>query len=204
MKASTIILTCVCGSILLTGCAIKPLGFFQVDPYFKPLETKINRPLNIVLLEGVADNLIVDCIGIKEMKVTAFRRSVEESMRSSLENVFLSVNFMNARPDTGLTLVVYRIKPFWKINSQASSASGFGEYTYSTTTSLVSAAFQFETSLFIDNHKIRNADATVYSEEQMYDKTQAHPVFKKGLQQVCETINKEIFQDEVIVKISEY
>jgi hypothetical protein len=53
----------------------------------------------------------------------------------------------------------------------------------------------------MDKNKIRNADATIYSEDQMSDRKQAHAVFKNGLTKACETINKEIFQDEVIAKI---
>ena len=99
-------------------------------------------------------------------------------------------------------MVICRIKPFWKINGQSSSAYGTDGITVSTTESLISAAFQFESSLFLNGEKLQDADLTVYSDDQMSTAGQAHQVFKSGLTKMCETINREIFTDEVIDRIA--
>lgn len=121
-----------------------------------------------------------------------------------MEKNFEVINIADSKPEEGLSLVIYRVKPFWKINSQSSSAYGSGRNTYETTTSLVSAAFQFETTLFLNNVKLKSADLTVYSDDQMSYVFEAHPVFKSGLVKTCETIGKEIFIDEVIEQINNH
>ena len=202
MKAPTlasIVILCT-----VSGCGIPKLNYFQVDPYAKPFHRKVEVPLNIVLMEDVRDSLEVESEGVRKMTVTQFRRSVAASLKNTLGQNFETVTIVNEQPNTGLNLVVYRIRPFWKINGQSSSAYGTGGTTISTTESFISAAFQFESSLFLNNEKLQNADLTVYSDDQMSTAVEAHPVFKSGLIKACETINREIFTDEVINRIAAY
>jgi hypothetical protein len=187
---------------IVSGCGIQKLSYFQVDPYAKPFHRNVKIPLNIVLLEDVRDSLIVGSEQVKKMTVTEFRRSVAASLKNTLGENFENVMILNEQPDTGLNLVVYRMRPFWKINGQSSSAYGTDGTTISTDKSFISAAFQFESSLFLANEKLQNSDLTVYSDDQMSTIGQAHPVFKSGLIKACETISREIFTDEVIAKLA--
>lgn len=175
-----------------------------MDPYAKPFHKKVDVPLNIVFMEDVKDSVIVESEGVKKMTVTEFQRSVAASLKNTLRENFENATIMREKPDTGLSLVIYRIKPFWKINGQSSSAYGTDGTTVSTTESLISAAFQFESSLFFNGEKLQDADLTVYSDDQMSSVSQAHQVFKSGLTKMCETINREIFTDEVIDSIAAF
>jgi len=189
-------------SISLYGCSIQELSYFQVEPYAKPFVAKISEPLNIVLLADVMDTIIVEGEGVKKMTVTDFRKSFGESLKNTLNRNFEVVNILNSRPETGLSLVIYRVRPFWKLNSQSSSSYGTGGNVNSITTSLIGAAFQFESTLFLDEEKNQSADMTIFSDDQMSTVYQAHAVFKSGLIKTCETINKEIFTDDVVKKIN--
>jgi hypothetical protein len=192
--------------IILSGCAftpIKQLSYFQVEPYAKPFIQEIKTPLNLVLLDDVKDILIVEGDGAKKMTVTDFRRTFGESFKNTLEKNFKTVNLMDNKPEEGLSLVIYRVKPFWRLNSQTSSTIGAGGIVTSQEIPLYSVAFRFETSLIYNNEKLQNADLTVYSDEQMSYVKQAHSSFKSGLINTCETINKEIFNDEVLAKLND-
>lgn len=70
--------------IVLSGCAIKQLGYFQVEPYSKPFTNKIDTPISIVLMDDLKNNLTVEGVGVKEMPVTEFRRSFGESMKKNV------------------------------------------------------------------------------------------------------------------------
>ena len=198
-KLNTLILIAV--SFFFSGCGRLPtLTYFQVDPYAKPFHKSVEVPLTIVLLEDVKDSLAVGTDGM--LTVTEFRKSVAASLKLTVKENFESAIIMNTKPDTGLSLVIYRIKPFWKLNGVSSSAYGTDGTTVSTSEPYISAAFQFESSLFLDGEKLQGADLTVYSDEQMSTVGQAHHVFKSGLLKMCETINREIFTDEVINRIA--
>lgn len=189
--------------IALSGCStIKQLSYFEVEPYAKPLEKKIEIPVTIVLMEDVKDSFTVQGVGVKQMTVTNFRRSLAESLDNTIGRNFENVIFTDTRPDKGLYLVIYRVRPFWKINSTSSYTTGTGEHIYSTSKALVAAAFQYETSLFYNDEKIQDSDLTIFSDDQMSVVRQAHPVFKSGITKLCETINRDVFTDEVIAKIT--
>ena len=189
---------------LLTGCAMPKLSYFEVDPYAKPFDKGITVPIHVVLMDEVKDSVIVEGEGIKKMTVTEFRSSFSESIKKTLDANFEVINITDAKPQEGLSLVIYRVRPFWKINSQSYSSFGSDGNTYSTVNALVSAAFQFESSLFLNDEKIGSADMIVFSDDQLSTVQQAHPVFKNGLIKTCETINKEIFKDEIVARINDY
>ncbi|MEX1239537.1 MAG: hypothetical protein WEB30_07465 [Cyclobacteriaceae bacterium] len=184
--------------VFLQSCAIRPLTYFEIEPFIKPSRALIHEPLNLVLLEDVRDSFAVEGEGVKRMKVTEFRRSLAASMENALRDNFDVISLSETKPDSGLSLVIYRVKPFWKINSRMSSPSAIGGAVYYSTSSMISAGFRFESALFFDNKKIRDADGTVYSDDQMSVISQAHQVFKDGLTRACEAINLELFRDEQI------
>ena len=191
---------------VFSACGVQELklGYFQVEPYAKPFDRKVRVPLNIVLMEEVKDSVVVQGEGIRKMTVTEFRRSAAASLINTLGKNFENITILVTKPDTGLNLVIYRIRPFWKFNGRSSSSHGTGGYTYSTSRSFISAAFQFESSLFFNDEKLQNADLTIYSDDQMSTRSHAYPVFKRGLIKMCETMNREIFTDEVTKRINDH
>jgi len=183
---------------LLTACtvSIQQLAYFQVEPYAKPFTAKLDIPLNIVFMKDVEDNPVVKGEGVKEMYVTNFRQSLGASLKNTFEKNFEEIAVLDSLPEEGLTYVIYRIRPFWKMNSQSTYA--YGSEGRTATRSFISAAFQFESSLILNGERIESADFTVYSDDQMSSVRQAHVVFKSGLLKTCETMNREIFNDEIV------
>ncbi len=192
--------------LLLSSCflyTVPTLGYFEVDAYSKPLTKKISTPINLVLMEDVKDSLIVEGEGLQNLNVVDFRTTFGEEMLDLLEKKFENVNLVDNKPDVGLSLVVYRVKPFWKTNSRLPTSYVRDGKTYYRTTSYSSAAFQYESTLFMGNEALKSADSTIYSSDEAMAISQFHPVFKNGFISVCENINKEIFKDHIIEKLQQ-
>ena len=202
MKLFRLALIVILISIFM-GCGIPQLHYFQVNPYAKPFPSTIKTPLYIVLMEEVKDEWVVSTPGIRSMKVSDFRKSFGESLQNTMEKNFENIKIVDEKPSSGLSLVIYRLRPYWTINSRSTSSYEKDGSTHHSSSSLVSAAFQFESSLFLDQQLINTADLTVYSEDQMMNRSHAHPVFMSGMTKTCERINKEIFTPETIQKIRE-
>ncbi|MDZ7607476.1 MAG: hypothetical protein U5K79_18235 [Cyclobacteriaceae bacterium] len=136
---------------ILSGCyPIKQLSYFQVEPFAKPFIQKIKTPLNIVLLEDVKGTVVVEGDGAKKMTVTDFRKSFGESLKSTMEKNFEVVNLTDSNLEPGLSLVIYRVRPFWRLNSQSSRTIGASGIVTSSNVPLYSVAFQFETTLMLN------------------------------------------------------
>ncbi len=178
------------------------LGYFEVDAYSKPLTKKITTPINLVLMEDVKDTILVG-EGLLELKVVEFRRTFGDEMLDLLGNKFDNVILTDKKPQEGLSLVIYRVKPYWKANSRIKDNYEINGKTYDRTITYSSAAFEYESTLFMGEEMLQSADSTIYSNDELISISQAHPVFKNGFISVCENINKEIFKDYIIEKLQQ-
>jgi hypothetical protein len=97
--------------------------------------------------------------------------------------------------------VIYRIRPYWKFCGASDNVFYTDGIPYTASTSYLTAAFQYESSLFFNNEKIKNGDNQVFSEGCTSSIKQVHSIFKNGLKVFSESINREIFPDEVIEQI---
>lgn len=184
--------------LFYSSCGIRPLGYFSVDPYAKPIGKKVSEPFHIILGENVENDFLVTGEGFKEMNVTNFRYSVRQSLINTFEENFENIIFADYPPDKGLALVIYRIRPYWKFCGASDYVYQADGIPYTLNTSYLSAAFQYESSLFLNNEKIRNGDNQAFSEGCTSRIRQVHSVFKNGLKVFSESINRDIFPDEVI------
>ena len=184
-------------TLLLGSCVIPPLHYFELTPFAKPLSMPTDQPVTLVLGEDVPDLLVLDVDALFDMEVTEFRKSLTSSLINGLEENFDVINVAESLPDSGLSLVIYRVKPFWKIVSRPASDDWTELDLTTSSRTLRSAAFRFESSLFLNGRKLRDADETVYSDHQMSSSYDAHPVFKDGLTKACEYILRELFKDDV-------
>jgi hypothetical protein len=66
--------------IFYASCSIKPLGYFSVEPYAKPMEKTISEPFYIVLGDYVKNDFVVSGEGFKKMSISNFRYSVRQSL----------------------------------------------------------------------------------------------------------------------------
>jgi len=186
--------------LFLSGCSrnLKPIGYFTVDSYAKPIETKIQEPLTIVLPADIQDTVIVSGQNIKELKVTDFRKTVRDNLQATLTKNFSTVHFKEQKQATGLTLLIYRIRPYWGLKGASTSVYGTDGTTFSFPVKFITANFQYDVTLYQNGVKITSADGESVSEEAFSDKSEIPAVFKNGLKVMCESINKKLLTDDTV------
>ena len=183
---------------MMLGCVrTKHLGFFSIDPFAKPFDKPVDEPLNIVLMDEVKDQFLVEGNGAGKLNVDNFRRSVQDALQKTFSKNFKTINFSEQKSEKGLALVVYRIKPYWKLGALASDVINTAGVPVSVSSSSYSIVFQFDTSLYRNNKKINNADYQSVSTE-MTEGRYSQRVFQDGLRVACETLNKMIFTDTIV------
>ena len=198
MKTKVLLIPIMC--LILSGCSrkLKPIGYFTVDSYAKPLEVKIPEPLTVILPRDIKDTIIVAGQSIKELRVTDFRKTVTNNLFATLSKNFNSVDFKNQKQATGLTLVIYRIRPYWGLKGASTAVYGTNGTTFSSPVKFITANFQYDLMLYRDGVKITSADGESVSEESFSNKYEIHDVFKNGLKVMCESINKKVLTDETV------
>ena len=120
MKASLIFFIIVA---LFTGCMPLPVGFFEVNGYIRPFEESFNDKITFVFEEGVQDDFI-----ISRMKVSQFRESLKLSLYYTFVNSFREVKFSDKIDSTGLTVVLYRVRPGFEVKSALANTYGGEDY----------------------------------------------------------------------------
>ncbi|PSR57068.1 hypothetical protein AHMF7605_28090 [Adhaeribacter arboris] len=186
--------------LFLSGCSrnLKPMGYFTVDTYAKPIEGKIQEPLTIVLPTDIKDTVMVSGQSIKALRVISFRKTVTNNLHATLSKNFTTVDFKDQKQATGLTLVIYRIRPYWGLKGASTSVYGTSGTTFSSPVKFITANFQYDLTLYRNGVKIISADGESVSEEAFSEKFEIHDVFKNGLKVMCESINKKVLTDETI------
>lgn len=188
--------------LLLYSChGTQKIKYLQTNPFVKPLKSKVNMPLNIVLLEEVRDSFIMKN-SLRKVKVTEFRKTIADGLIRTLQKNVFTVHVKEQVGDTGLWLVIYRIKPFWRTDSQSSSTYTVQDVPLTSNYYTLSALFQFESTLFLNAEKLTDIDILAASNTQMHSIKQAEEVFKDGLTNLCEATNKELFKHEIFQKMN--
>jgi len=179
-------------SCLFTSCAIQDLGYFYVDPFAKPFPSKAGEPIYLILEPTVEDEIFVQGPRILPMEVTHFRKSLVSAFENTLKKNFDEVIVQSERPEEGLSLVIYRVKPYWKLATTADAGwdGTINDPIYTT-------AFQYESSLIRDDSILESADGKYYSDIQFHLNRAAHHAFKAGTTELCEQIHQKLFTDEV-------
>lgn len=132
------------------------------------------------------------------MRVTDFRKTVKSNLKEILGKNFTTVDFKEQKQDKGLTLVIYRIRPYWGLKGASTAVYGTGGDTFSAPLKFITANFQYDLTLYRNGIKITSADGESVSEEAFLSKSEVHEVFKNGLKVMCESINKKILTDEIV------
>lgn len=190
--------------LLLSGCSrkLRPLGYFAVDSYAKPIEVKIQEPLTIVLQKEIKDTVIVSGQSIKNLRVTDFRKIITSNLHTTLSKNFTTVTFGDQKQNQGLTLVIYRIRPYWALKGASNSVYGTDGTTFSSPVEYITANFQYDLTLYRNGVKMVSADGESASEDAFSSVGEVHQVFKNGLRVMCESINRKLLTDETISSLT--
>ncbi len=205
MKKTLILFVTFTALLSLTTCAAyipSKLGYFELDPYARPFDQKIRQPLYLLLGPEVKDSVSLKEFGMMTVTATEYRRTVGKSLVATLTDNFEVVSQVDSRPDSGLVLEIYRIRPHWKINASTTEVTGADSSLSSSTTRFIAACFQVESSLFLAGKPIQRVDRLFCGENQTSQFFQAIQMFKDGLLTTCEELNKEVFTQAMVDEIA--
>jgi hypothetical protein len=188
--------------LLLYSCNVpQKIRYVQTSPFVKPLKSKLSVPLHIVLLEEVKDSFVMES-SFRKIKVTEFRKTIADGLLKTLQRNISTVQLKDHFADTGLWLVIYRIKPFWRTDSHSTRTSTVENVTSTTDLYALTSIFQFESSLFLNSEKLTEVDIIASSNTQMHSSKQAEEVFKDGLTNLCEATYKELLKHEIFQEMN--
>jgi len=187
MKSKLLILIIV----VLTECVphykTSTIGYCSIDPYAKEQLKKINKELCIYLSPSVKDSVKLEHYALN-MIVKDFRRTVGDGLTKVFYNNFHKVRIVNSIENDNLTLVVYRVRPFWAVGGTNKESQ-------------ISAAFEYETSLILKGEKLGSSDGKSYSDKKIQNYYVRQEVFEDGLRVMIENIEKGTLTDVTVKKL---
>ncbi len=180
----------------LAACAPRPVALFDTETYTKPYETKFEDTLTIVLDEAIPDHFFVQDVGLRKMEVSDFRKSLRLSLFYTFENSFREVRFSETPAPNGLTLQLFRIRPFWKLENIDSDVYVVENVSVNTNTYYLSSLIRYDGALYRNGKKVSILDEEVVGEKIVNDKRQWNEAFKDGVKEMCEDLYKSLAEDQ--------
>ena len=134
----------------LTACFPgRPLGYFEVDPYTRNLNTYQDEAITIVVDPTILEAHLVDKSPNKYRHFTQFRTTLLNNWQRALRPHFRTVGTADVPPSEGYTLYVHRMHP--RYEAEVISTGGDGA------TDLVAAVFDYDVELAYAGKTLRNA-----------------------------------------------
>ena len=97
---------------LLTACFPgRPLGYFEVSPYTRTVDTFADETITIVVDRGILESHLVDKRPNKHRHFTRFRTTLEANWTMALQAYFRVVHAADDVPADGYVLRIHRMHP---------------------------------------------------------------------------------------------
>lgn len=197
MKKSIFLSTILFFSFVFVGCvSIEPMGYFRVETYTKPGTIQLEEKLQIELHDDIKDRFEVKGVGVRPMPIAHFRRLVSDNTKNNMNSIFKEVQVTNfeaeAENNEDLRLVIYRVKPYWIVNSVEISNRVVDGYSRNRKVPVTSSAFDVRSSLYKAQTLLGEIDFIAYSETQMNHGNQSNQIFINGFTKLQEQLQKEV------------
>ncbi len=194
---------CIICLLVLGGCQSPPVmvNFFSADGYIEPYRENFNEKLTFVFQEGVKDEFTVTGPGVRDIEVQHFRKSLKLSLYYTFVNSFEDVNFADQIDSTGVSVVLYRVRPASEVKSRNSYVSGYDGYVSSGTITEVAALFRYDGIIYKNGRKTLVLDNEVFSEKSTLKKSEMPDVFRDGMKMMCEDLYKEVVKARPTVSV---
>ncbi|WKN31876.1 hypothetical protein PZB74_00695 [Porifericola rhodea] len=180
------------------GCAPHPVQLFNAESYVRPYQTDLGDTLTIVLGKEISDQFFMQDIGLRKMQVNSFRKSLSLSLYYTFEHSFAHVNVVSEAGSglKGTVLELYRVRPFWKLQSIASDSYSIEGGVYTSTTFYLSSLFRYDGIVLRHGEKWLTLDAEVLGEKVVSDKDEWHLAFEDGIREMCEHLYKTLAEGQ--------
>ncbi|MEI6593973.1 MAG: hypothetical protein WCO28_00310 [Bacteroidota bacterium] len=174
---------------LIISCSPKSLGYFEIDPFFKPTVNKFDESLYIDFSNHIKDDFAVSQTGMRTLNVSEFKQSLRFALKNTFDDQFKSVEFYNEEPK-GFVLKLFRIEPTW----WASEIKHMIRKEFKDTISYrdFGCNIKYECTLYYNNEKVSEANGEVRSTRDLYSMQNIEEVFRSAVKLSCENIARQI------------
>ena len=188
MNLRTILFSLFIAGALLTGCVVKNLGYFEVNPYARVSTDKIDQPLYVRLSDRIADRSETKAPGFT-FKVIDFHKSLYYAFNRSFKDLFIDVQPASSE-SMGFILEVQRMDTRWEIKEHKRSNN---QVNTSTPENDMWCVIDYASTIYRNNLlvsqstgtvKVKRGDDNIYSTESM---------FKEAVKLACANMTQDHF-----------
>lgn len=174
--------------ISLMSCA-PSIRYFNVTPYIDSHHKEMKGKMSIVVDDQIPENYHFQEATLQNFKVQHFRRSLQVSLFNTFEGSFETVNTREQIAETGWSLVLYRVRPFYELvpGSEGNRRR---------------VLIRYEAGLFLNGKRKEVIDEKALSEDIVF--YNVDEVFQDATRQMCKQIyinTVEVYSKQVTVKI---
>jgi hypothetical protein len=181
----------VIGLVLLAAvsCSPKSLGYFEVDPFFKPTTATVDEPLYLDLGSKVQDDYTLTQPGLRTLNVHFFKQSYRFALTHTFNDQFRSVEFMAGEPK-GFVLKIYRFEPGWWVGEEKQVIRK--EFNDTLRYRDFGCRVQYESTLFYNNEKVSEANGEIKVIRDFGSMQTIDEVFRNAVKLSCEDMAGKI------------
>lgn len=193
MKISKYLLLVLTGVTL--ACAPRPrtVSQFNVPTYTRPCQTNFESVLTIVLDENIEDNFEVRD-NFRPMQIMDFRNSLKLTLYYTFEDSFEEVRFSDQPVAEGISLHLYRIRPFWKVNAIRDNVLSVGDVMISGSTYFVSSLIRYDGVIYHNGEKVKIIDEKVVGEKSETKVRRWNEAFVDGIKEMSEDLYRHLVE----------
>ena len=159
---------------LLCACA-PTIHYFNVTPFIDSHYKEMDDSMTIALDNDIPNDYHFREANLQNFRVHHFRRTLNVSLFNTFEGSFNTVSTAAQISETGWSLALYRVRPFFEIVPLAEE---------NHTKVLV----RYEAALFYDGERKLVMDDQALSEDIAIFRSDVDEVFEEAVQQMCKQI----------------
>ncbi|MBL7933417.1 MAG: trypsin-like peptidase domain-containing protein [Bacteroidia bacterium] len=190
MKKTTLLII-VAMSIILTGCEMLEIGYFETNPAIfydgKPLEQSINISFRM----AVEDSFVIEPVGFPKTSINHYRKSLASAFRNTFRGTFERITWISGISSEGLSIVVSKATPNWYNKGESSQGQ------------MVGCEINYEAIIYVDGKMIRTIQANThglvyraFTNVNSVDKISgAIEVIRDAVAVMCQEIYKNLVDD---------
>lgn len=182
--------------LVISACAPTPVALFNAEIYTRPYQTEFEDTLTIVLDEAIPDHFYVQDMDLLSMEVKDFRKSLRLSLYYAFRDSFEEVKFSETPSSQGLSIHLYRIRPFWDLQTIATDTYVVENISFNDNTYYLSSLIRYDGVLYRDGEKVMVLDEEVWGEKVVNAKRDWHEAFKDGIREMCEDLYRALAEDQ--------
>lgn len=170
------------------------IGYFETEPNIAPFEEKVDGNLTIILMPEIKDSTLINRDElIKHLMITEFRKTIQQALSKTFSNSFNDIKFSDQSSELGVSLVLYRVEPFWYIDEYIAVTRYGAQGEYTDTKYEIASRVNYKIALYQDGDSLLAYEGEVKSDTTTRDAYGMNSVLKDGIKVFCE----ELFQETI-------